>query len=260
LSNVPEQYKDLNIKAVMPVHLYGQSCDMETIMSLAEKYGLKIIEDAAQAIGAEYMFNGEPKRMGAMGDVGCFSFFPSKNLGGFGDGGMVVTNDSALAEKLVMLRNHGSEPKYYHALVGGNFRLDALQAVVLDIKLKRLESWHAQRRANAAYYDKGFEGTDVNTPQAVYADSGAANYHIYNQYVVRVNNRDAVRQKAMDAGIGTEIYYPVPLHIQECFADLGYKKGDMPESEKAADETIALPIYPELTEEMQDYVIKVISE
>ncbi len=255
LENVPERFKHLNIKAMIPVHLYGQCADMTHLLAVAKEFGLKVIEDAAQAIGSECMMDGEACRAGSMGDMGCFSFFPSKNLGGFGDGGMVVTDDSALAEKMVRLRNHGSEPKYYHPMVGGNFRLDALQAVVLDVKLARLEGWHADRRENAKLYDAAFTGTEVTPPTAVYADSGITNYHIYNQYIVRVAGRDDVRARMQNADIGTEIYYPVPLHVQECFSDLGYREGDMPESEKAAAEVIALPIYPELTEEMIKYVI-----
>jgi dTDP-4-amino-4,6-dideoxygalactose transaminase len=188
-----------------------------------------------------------------MGDAGCFSFFPSKNLGGFGDGGIVTTNNSELAEKIRQLRNHGSEPKYYHKLVGGNFRVEALQAAVLDIKLEHLDSWHAKRRQNANFYEKLFEGSAVVTPQAVYRDAGITNYHIYNQFVVRVPNRDAAKQALLDANIGCDIYYPVPLHLQECFAGLGYVAGDFPVSERAAAETLALPIYPELTESMQEY-------
>lgn len=255
LENIPERFKHLKIKALMPVHLYGQSADMSPLLEIAEEYGLKVIEDAAQAIGAEYPMGDKALRTGAMGDMGCFSFFPSKNLGGFGDGGMVVTSDAALAEKMVRLRNHGSEPKYYHPMVGGNFRLDALQAVVLNVKLSRLEKWHAARRKNAAMYNQAFEGTDVIQPCAVYAGSGVTNYHIYNQYIVRVSDRDATRARLQNAGIGNEVYYPVPLHMQECFKDLGYAAGDMPESEKAASETIALPIYPELNEDMIQYVI-----
>jgi len=244
----------VDIKAMIPVHLYGQSADMDPLMKLAKDYDLYVVEDAAQAIGVEYASASGAKRVGSMGDTGCFSFFPSKNLGGFGDGGIVTTNDSELAVRIRQLRNHGSEPKYYHKLIGGNFRLDALQAAVLDIKLRYLEGWHAKRRANADVYEKLFEGTAVRTPVAVNRAAGLTNYHIYNQFIVRVPNRDAAKQALLDANIGCDIYYPVPLHAQECFADLGYSAGDFPVSEAAAAETLALPIYPELTESMQKYV------
>ena len=193
-----------------------------------------------------------------MGDLGCLSFFPSKNLGGFGDGGMTTTNDEDLARRLRRLRDHGGEPKYFHREVGGNFRLDTLQAAVLDVKLPHLDTCHKARRENAALYSKMFAGTPVATPAAVYVRSGVTNCHIYNQYVVRLRDRDAARDRLKAAGIGCEVYYPVPLHLQECFADLGYREGDMPESERAARETLALPVYPELTDEMQEYVAKVV--
>jgi dTDP-4-amino-4,6-dideoxygalactose transaminase len=254
--SMAEKHPGLKLKAMVPVHLYGQSANMDALMQLAKDFNLAVVEDAAQAIGVEYKTESGVKRVGSIGDVGCFSFFPSKNLGGFGDGGIVTTNNRELAEKIRQLRNHGSEPKYYHKLVGGNFRLDALQAAVLDIKLGHLDSWHAKRRQNADFYEKLFEGSAVETPQAVYRETGITNYHIYNQFVVRVPNRDAVKQALLDANIGCDIYYPVPLHLQECFADLGYSAGDFPVSEKAAAETLALPIYPELTESMQEYVAK----
>lgn len=254
IETVGDKYPGMKVKAMVPVHLYGQSADMDPLMNLAKEFDLCVIEDAAQAIGVEYPTAGGAKRVGSIGDTGCFSFFPSKNLGGFGDGGIVTTNDSELAVKIRQLRNHGSEPKYYHKLVGGNFRLDALQAAILDIKLRYLEGWHAQRRSNADVYEKLFEGTAVKTPVAVNRDAGLTNYHIYNQFIVRVPNRDAMKQALLDANIGCDIYYPVPLHVQECFADLGYKMGDFPVSEAAAAETLALPIYPELTESMQKYV------
>jgi len=237
-------------KAIMPVHLYGQCADMDPIRAIAAKHNLSIIEDAAQAIGAKYKGN----QAGTLGTIGCFSFFPSKNLGGAGDGGLVTCEDKELYEKLHKLRVHGGHPKYYHAMIGGNFRLDALQAVVLDVKLKHLNDWHESRRANAAFYTKAFSSVDaIVTP--VEADG---NYMIYNQYIIRVPDRDAVLQGLRDAGIGCEIYYPVPLHIQECFAYLGCKEGDFPESEKAANETIALPIYPELTQEQLEYVAQTV--
>jgi dTDP-4-amino-4,6-dideoxygalactose transaminase len=247
---------DVQIKAIIPVHLYGQAADMGRINALAAEFDLPVIEDAAQAIGCEYpTADSGACRAGSMGTLGCFSFFPSKNLGGFGDGGMVVTNSDALAASLLSLRNHGMDPKYYHAVIGGNFRLDALQAAVLSIKLRYLDQWHAARRANAARYDAAFDGSVIQTPAAVYRARGVPQYHIYNQYVVRVPNRDKVRAALTEASIGCEVYYPLPLHRQACFAHLGYAAGSMPVSEQAAEQTLALPIYPELTEDQQDEVI-----
>jgi dTDP-4-amino-4,6-dideoxygalactose transaminase len=240
----------LTLKAMIPVHLYGQCAPMSELLALADALGIAVIEDAAQAIGSEYLLAGEARRAGSMGHTGCFSFFPSKNLGGFGDGGMVVTNDDALAERLRRLRNHGMEPKYYHGEVGGNFRLDALQAGVLEVKLAHLDAWHEARRSHAAFYNAAFEGSVVEAPKAVYAENGLVNHHIYNQYVVRVPERDRVRQELLDSGIGCEIYYPLPLHMQRCFESLGYREGDFPVSEQAARDTLALPVYPEMTEEM----------
>lgn len=258
------------IKAMIPVHLYGQCAEMSGILELARKFGIAIIEDAAQAIGAEYPMEVDGKlefrRAGSMGTAGCFSFFPSKNLGGIGDGGMVVTNDTAFAEKLVLMRNHGAHPKYYHKLVGGNFRLDPIQAAALRVKLPHLERWHKERGGNAERYNRLFAETGlaekglVRTPQAVYlpriGDIGQErNLHIYNQYVLRVKRRDALRDWLTANEIGCEIYYPVPLHRQECLGNLA-AAFTCPEAEKAAEETIALPIYPELTEEMQEHVVK----
>jgi dTDP-4-amino-4,6-dideoxygalactose transaminase len=236
-----------NTKAIMPVHLFGQCADMDPILALAAKHDLAVIEDAAQAIGAKY--KGKPA--GSMGTTGCFSFFPSKNLGGLGDGGMVVTQDADLGEKLRQCRNHGSKPKYFHKWVGGNFRLDTLQAAGLIVKLKHLDSWHQGRRDNAAMYNKLFAEVDeVSVPViAEYNES------IYNQYVIRVPKRDELREHLKANDIGCEVYYPLSLHEQECFAGLGYKRGDFPESEKAADETLALPVYAELTDEQQQYVV-----
>ncbi len=245
-------------KALMPVHLYGQCANMTPLQAIAAEHGLNIIEDAAQAIGAEYPATDVAVRAGAIGDMGCFSFFPSKNLGGFGDGGMITTNTPALAEHLRRLRNHGSEPKYYHSEIGGNFRLDALQAAVLRVKLKHLDQWHRRRSRNAAFYNRAFAGSPAITPTAVYADRNLNHPHIYNQYVIRLEKRDQVWEHLKKAGIGCEVYYPVPLHLQECFSALGYRPGELPESEKAANETLALPIYPELTDEMLDYVSKTV--
>ncbi len=244
------------VKVLMPVHLYGQTADMDALVAIGEEYGLPIVEDAAQSIGSEYS---DGRRAGSRGAIGCFSFFPSKNLGAFGDGGMCTTNDAALAEKLRILRLHGGKPKYYHAVVGGNFRLDALQAAVLAVKLRSLDDWTAGRQSNAAYYDKAFAeaglGERVATPT-----TRTGKRHIYNQYIIRVAERDALRTHLGEAGIGTEIYYPVPLHLQQCFADLGYRKGDCPESESAADETLAIPVYPELTRDQQQYVVDTVAD
>jgi dTDP-4-amino-4,6-dideoxygalactose transaminase len=244
------------VRALMPVHLYGQSVDMQPLMRIAREHGLKVIEDAAQAIGTEYL-NGA--RIGSIGDIGCFSFFPSKNLGAFGDGGLCTANDAELAERLMVLRVHGSKPKYYHSFIGGNFRLDELQAAVLRVKLKHLDAWTASRQANAAFYDAEFGAAKLEgkliTPYAV---PGCR--HIYNQYVVRAADRDGLRAHLASCGIGTEIYYPVSLHQQKCFEYLGYKTGDFPESERAAAETVALPIYPELTNDQLAHVVTSIAE
>jgi dTDP-4-amino-4,6-dideoxygalactose transaminase len=240
-----------HVKAIVPVHLYGQMADMEPLMQIARKHGLKVIEDAAQAIGSE---NARNQRAGSIGDIGCFSFFPTKNLGGFGDGGLCTANDPEVAEKLKVLRVHGGKPKYYHSLIGGNFRLDEIQAAVLNVKLKHLDAWTAGRQRNAMYYDRAFAaaklGDRVITPLAL-----PGHRHIYNQYCVRVPQRDRLRAYLAECGIGTEIYYPVPLHLQKCFDYLGYRPGDLPESEKAANETLALPIYPELTSEQLQHVV-----
>jgi dTDP-4-amino-4,6-dideoxygalactose transaminase len=258
------------IKAIIPVHLYGQCADMAAIMKLAEQYKLPVIEDAAQAIGAEYpMFkNGkvEFKKAGSIGTAGCFSFFPSKNLGGIGDGGMVVTQEKALAEKIILLRNHGAHPKYYHKLVGGNFRLDPIQAAALRVKLPYLEQWHKQRAKNAVSYNRLFSETDlvsdgkVRLPASAFAGyvgvgNETTNVHIYNQYVLRAKKRNDLIQWLIKNDIGCEIYYPVPLHKQECLGALS-NKTHCPEAEKAADETLALPIYPELTSSMQSYIVE----
>lgn len=261
-------------KAIIPVHLFGQSCDMDPILEIAKAKNIRVIEDAAQAIGVQYK---DGRAVGTIGDIGCFSFFPSKNLGCFGDGGLVTTNNSALADKLKILRVHGGEPKYYHKIIGGNFRLDALQAAVLNVKLPHLDSWSAKRRTNAELYTKLFfnkglaseEGktkldkkNKILLPKAVYKEYAnlASNYHIYNQYIIRVEKRDALRKFLAEKEIGTEIYYPVPFHLQECFSYLGHKKGDFPLAEFSADTSIALPIYPELTEEQISYVVDSVAE
>jgi dTDP-4-amino-4,6-dideoxygalactose transaminase len=244
------------IKALMPVHLYGQSADMDPLMAIAGRHRLKVIEDAAQAIGTEYK---NRVRAGTIGDVGCFSFFPSKNLGAFGDAGLCTTNDPQLAESLRVLRVHGGKPKYFHAVIGGNFRIDELQAAVLRVKLKYLDGWTEGRQRNAAYYDAAFAdaglGAKLRTPLAL-----AGYRHIFNQYVVRAQNRDSLRARLTECGVGSEIYYPVPLHLQKCFAYLNYRAGDFPQSERAAEETLALPIYPELEQAQLAHVVATITE
>jgi dTDP-4-amino-4,6-dideoxygalactose transaminase len=239
-------------RAIIPVHLYGQMADMDPIMRLAEEHRLVVIEDAAQAIGAEY----KGRRAGSIGHYGCFSFFPSKNLGGAGDGGMVVTNDAQRGEKLKVLRSHGGKPKYYHKVVGGNFRLDAIQAAVVSAKLPHLDSWTAARQRNATKYDQllGEAGLPIGLPAMV------ASRHIFNQYVIRTTNRDELQAYLKQKGVGTEVYYPVPLHLQECFAYLGYKADAFPESERAAQETLALPVYPELADAQLRFVVECVSE
>lgn len=232
-------------KAIMPVHLFGQLADMDAIMSIANRHGIPVVEDAAQSITAAY----KGKKAGSFGLAGCFSFFPSKNLGGLGDGGMIVTNDQAFYERLSLMRSHGSQPKYFHKFVGGNFRLDPIQAAALLVKLPHLDSWSEARRSHAAAYNEAFRGTKVIPP--FIADDCVS---IYNQYVVRVPQRDSVIAFLKAQRIGSEVYYPLPMHLQECFASLGYKRGDFPESEKAANEVLALPVYPELTPEMRDRV------
>ena len=250
-------------KAIIPVHLYGQCADMGPILDLAQRHNLKVIEDAAQAIGAEYR---DGRRAGSMGTVGCLSFFPSKNLGALGDGGMVVTNDQELAERIKVLRVHGGKPKYYHKMIGGNFRLDTIQAAVLNVKLNYLDDWTQRRQENARRYETLFQQSGlvqkgkVRLPAPVYRESGAKHYHIYNQFVLRVPQRDQLMAYLKEKGIGTEIYYPVPFHLQECFQYLGHKIGDFTEAERAAKETIAIPIYPELTAEQQTQVVGAIEE
>jgi dTDP-4-amino-4,6-dideoxygalactose transaminase len=243
-------------KAILPVHLFGQMADMDDILNLARRHNLAVIEDAAQAIGAEY----KGRRAGSMGDYGCFSFFPSKNLGAFGDGGMVVTRDARRAERLTILRNHGSQPKYYHKIVGGNFRLDTLQAAVIHVKLRHLDGWTAKRQGNASRYDRLFAASGLRSKGLVQTPAVVATRHIFNQYVIRVPPRNRLQSFLAEKGIGTEVYYPVPLHLQECFGALGHKRGDFPESEKAADKTLALPIYPELTDQQAEYVVSMIQE
>lgn len=243
-------------RAIIPVHLYGQMADMDAIMDIARRHRLIVIEDAAQAIGAE----DHGRRAGSMGHYGCLSFFPSKNLGGFGDGGMVVTQDQERAEKVAIVRAHGSKPKYYHRVVGGNFRLDTLQAAVVLAKLRHLDSWTARRQANAEKYTSRLNASGLVSSGLIKTPVAAKSRHIYNQYVIRVQKRDELQVFLRERGIGTEVYYPVPMHVQECFAGLGYKEGAFPESERAARETLALPVYPELSEGQADHVMAMVVE
>jgi dTDP-4-amino-4,6-dideoxygalactose transaminase len=263
-------------KAIIPVHLYGQSADMNSIMAIARKYSLFVIEDAAQAIGTQYK---DGRFVGTIGDIGCFSFFPSKNLGGFGDGGIVTTNNPNLEHKLRIMRVHGMEPKYYHKVIGGNFRLDSLQAAVLRVKLPHLDSWSAKRRLNAELYVKyfieaglaeevgrlGFDSANkVLLPKAVYTptkeNDGFKNYHIYNQFIIRVERRNELWEFLKKKDVGCEVYYPVPFHRQECFEYLKCNDSEFPHSNNASKHTLALPIYPELTEEQIKYVVDMIGE
>jgi len=254
-------------RAIIPVHLFGQVAEMDPLMELASRHNLFVIEDAAQAIGAEY----HGRRAGSIGHMGTFSFFPSKNLGGFGDGGMVTTNDADLAQRLRVLRNHGASPKYYHRMIGGNFRLDALQAAVLRVKLRYLDGWTDGRQRNAARYRTLFVEAGLTDSAGRSARAGHPfplvlpheafdRRHIYNQFVVRAASRNELLGHLKTNGVGHEVYYPVALHQQECFAYLGYSQGAFPESERAAAETVALPVYPELTIDMQRAVVSAISE
>lgn len=243
-------------KAIIPVHLYGQMANMNPIIDIAKKHNLCVIEDAAQAIGSKYK---DGRKAGSIGNMGCFSFFPSKNLGGFGDAGMVVTNDSKLAEKLIQLRVHGSAPKYYHKIIGGNFRIDALQAAVLSIKLDYLDQWTNKRQQNAETYNTLFMNSNLST-NVILPKINKDYHHIFNQYILRIPKRDVLLDFLHSNNIGCEIYYPLSLSGQECFSYLGHQVGDFPEAEKASNETIAIPIYPELTLEQQEYVVKKIVE
>jgi dTDP-4-amino-4,6-dideoxygalactose transaminase len=237
-------------KAILPVHLFGACADMDPIMAAARDHGITVIEDAAQAIGAK---DERDRSAGTVGSLGCFSFFPSKNLGAFGDAGMVIAQDPDLAEAIRVLRVHGGKPKYHHGVIGGNFRLDALQAAVLRVKLKYLAGWSAARRRNAGRYRKYFSDADLLEQIGLPEDSPG---HIYHQFVIRCASRDELQNHLTKRGIGSEVYYPIPLHLQKCFADLGYKEGDFPEAETAAREALALPIFPELTEAQQSYIVE----
>jgi len=252
-------------RAIIPVHLYGQMADMDAVMQAAQKHRLVVIEDAAQAIGAEH----KGRRAGSIGHYGCFSFFPSKNLGAAGDGGMVVINDAQRAETLRRLRAHGMQPKYYHKVIGGNFRFDTLQAAVVLTKLPHLDGWTSGRQRNAERYNRLFEAAGLpigdsshygTQEKVLFLPKVVADRHIFNQYVIRSPHRDGLRAALQAKGVGTEVYYPVPLHLQECFAYLGYKPGAFPESERAAAETLALPIYPELSETQARHVVDCVAQ
>ncbi len=247
-------------RAIIPVHLYGQMADMDAVMAVAEKHGFVVIEDAAQAIGAE----SKGRRAGSIGHYGCFSFFPSKNLGAAGDGGMIVTNDAKRAEKLKCLRAHGSKPKYHHKIIGGNFRLDALQAAIVYAKLRHLDEWTAARQQNAKKYDQFFAEAGLATDGGGLGNIGLPKVvrerHIFNQYVIRISRRDQLQAFLQQRGIGTEVYYPIPMHLQECFAYLGHGVGAYAQSERAAKETLALPIYPELSEAQLRYVVESVGD
>jgi len=243
-------------KAILPVHLFGQMAEMDAVLELARARGLVVIEDAAQAIGAEH----RGRRAGSIGAFGCFSFFPSKNLGGFGDGGLVTTNDAALAERVRLLRAHGAKPKYHSRVIGGNFRLDALQAAVLRVKLRHLEKWTEGRRRNAERYRSLFQDLAPRAARSVTLPSEmAGRRHIYNNFVIRVDHREALHRSLAEARIGSEVYYPIPLHLMDSFRYLGHAAGAFPESEAAANDSLAIPIYPELTAGMQRRVIEVIA-
>jgi dTDP-4-amino-4,6-dideoxygalactose transaminase len=241
-------------KAIVVVHLYGQMADMPELLELARKRNLHLIEDAAQSLGARQSIDGKEHQSGSLGAVGSFSFFPSKNLGAFGDAGLMTTDDDEIAEKLRKLRVHGGRQMYHHEMVGTNSRLDALQAAVLSAKLPHLNGWAEARRLNAAFYDEAFAGIDaIKTPVTT-----AGNYHVFNQYTLRVQDRDGLKQHLDAAGIGNAIYYPLPLHLQECFAGLGYKLGDVPVSERLANEAISIPVFPELRDDEKSQVVDTI--
>jgi dTDP-4-amino-4,6-dideoxygalactose transaminase len=252
------------VRAIIPVHLFGLCCEMDAIHEISRHYRLDVIEDAAQAIGAEFPFRERIAKAGTMGDVGFFSFYPSKNLGAAGDAGMVVCREEKVAKKLRTFREHGMEPRYFHHVIGGNFRLDEIQAAILAVKLPWLEKWAAARRTAADFYGAELERAGltgrISTPSEPYRHRGLTNHHVYHQYVIRTPRRDALREHLGRRGIDTAIYYPLGLHEQKCFAYLGYKKGDFPEAERAAGETLALPIYPEISREAQRYVVSAIAE
>jgi len=252
------------VRAIVPVHLFGLCCEMEPLREITQRYRLVLIEDAAQAIGAEFPFGERIAKAGTMGEVGFFSFYPSKNLGAAGDAGMIVCGDEELAQKLRTFREHGMEPRYFHHVIGGNFRLDEIQAAILAVKLPYLEKWAASRRAAADFYGSEFVRVGLTeriaTPCEPYRNRGLTNHHVYHQYVIRTPMRDALREHLTKCEVETAIYYPLGLHEQKCFAYLGCKKGDFPEAERATRETLAIPIYPEISREAQQYVIDSIAE
>lgn len=252
------------VRAIVPVHLFGLCCEMNAIHEISERFQLDLIEDAAQAIGAEYSFGGATAKAGTMGEIGYFSFYPTKNLGAAGDAGMVICRDDPFAERLRICRQHGMERRYFHDFIGGNFRLDEMQAAILAVKLPFLDGWSAARRGVADFYGEEFRRLDLtgklSLPAEPYRDRGLTNHHIYHQYVIRTPRRDALRDHLARKEIGTAIYYPLGLHEQKCFAYLGHQAGDFPETERAARETLALPTYPELSREAQRYVVKSIAE
>lgn len=249
------------VRAIMPVHLFGQCADMDAVIQFARLRGIAVVEDAAQSLGAEYPWeSGDNRKAGTMGTFGCFSFFPSKNLGGGGDGGMIISSDEALAERVRILRVHGAYPKYHHAVIGGNFRLDTLQAAILLVKLPHLDEWHQKRRKSAARYDSLFQEHGltefITLPAEVYGGDGVSYAHVYNQYVILTARRDALQGHLSRCGIDTAVYYPLPLHRQPCFSYLGYGERSLPVSEQIAREVLALPIYPGITAAQQEYVVE----
>jgi len=251
------------VRLIVPVHLFGLCCDMDAIMEIAREFELLVVEDAAQAIGAGYPQSDAIGSAGTIGDVGCFSFYPSKNLGAAGDAGAIICDNENLATRIRTCRQHGMEPRYHHQFIGGNFRLDELQAAILQVKLPHLSNWSGARRAAADFYRAEFSrrnlGDSIILPSEPYRER-ICDHHIYHQFVVRAEARDELRAHLTRNEIGTEIYYPVPLHLQECFFYLGYKEGDLPEAERAAAETLALPIYPELSRDAQRFVVDKIAE
>ncbi len=252
------------VRAIMPVHLFGLCCEMNEVHRISEHFQLDVIEDAAQAMGAEYSFESGPKQAGTMGECGCFSFYPSKNLGAAGDAGLITCRDEKLAKRLYIFRQHGMEPRYHHHVIGGNFRLDEIQAAILDVKLPYLNQWSSARRAAANCYRAEFDRAGltkkISLPTEPYRENGLTNHHIYHQYVIRTPKRDKLREHLTKQKVGTAIYYPLGLHEQKCFSYLGYKAGDLPEADQAARETLALPIYPEISQEAQRYVVNAIAE
>ena len=266
LSAFRKKEPGVRVKAVLPVHLYGQCADMDAFLALGRDEGLAVVEDAAQAIGADCPSGSGVRKAGACGHAGTLSFYPTKNLGGFGDGGMVLTNDPGLGRRLRKLRTHGETERYFYDEVGGNFRLDALQAAVLRVKLRHLPEWQKKRRALAAAYSRKFAETGLEVegavvpPSAVYEFSGATDYHTFHQYVIRAADRDGLREFLRENGVGTAVFYPLPLHLQKCFASLGYGPGDLPVAEKASKEVLALPVHAELRTDEQDYVVDKIRE